>query len=153
MVNATKPTSQAIKLLAGIIAIVVDNYSSFKTLIVPSTVNAINSTVFNPFVNTLTNANYSVPASTNLQIWGVDAVSIVETGGGSPTTDNFGYADNATGTNFVSLVSLDALGLTATNAPTGLLTIPTGKFILIQSSSNAGGHTTVSATIHGLETN
>ena len=154
MTNAILPTLQTLNLLGGLVKIYVDQYSSVKSL--SGSLATANTTSYSAFTNILNNTSYQVPVSTNLRIWGIDKyISLINAG---ITVMQLGYADNTSGTNFVSLLDLialaNALGAAGTynNIITGLLTVPANKYPILKQTAN-GGWETFTINLTALETN
>lgn len=132
MANATLPTVIGLALAHQKVKIWVDNPPSIKPLTRKNV--PINGTNFQTLQSN--NADYTVPASTNLRIYGIeDAVGITAFSAAS-TVFQLGYADDNAGTNFVSLADLTSwfgpsTGLSSTltiiGIPLGILTVPAGK--------------------------
>jgi hypothetical protein len=158
MVNATNPTSVSLSLLNGLIKFPCDSIASLRLINCNfSEVLSGVSTNYNGFTNTL-GTTYSVPASTNLRIYGFDASQYTIQG----TVDllQFGYGDNVTGTNFVTLFDIGAsFGLTVAtftnnNFLLGGVTIPATKFPLIKNHhNNVNTAVAMAMKIYSLETN
>ena len=152
MVNATNPTLNTISLLGGLIHIFVDQYASLKKL--TRIFTTINGTSFNTIRDQRTSTNYSVPASTNLRLWGFESISIVQ--GTGMSLCQFGYSDDAAGTNFVSLfdvfLAFGTTSQTQNNVITGSMIVPTGKFTIMKTTGGIAADTVTITTI-GLETN
>jgi len=153
MTNATNPLLVLIKFLGGLVNTYIDQTSAIKVL--SSTATSINGTNYVQLKKP-DQTNYgSVPASTNLRLYGFESI-VFTNGGGVATVIQFGYADDAAGTNFVSLFDIFAAfgsgAQTVNNIFAGLLTVPTGKFPLIKQTNN-NTLETVTPKIIAFETN
>ncbi|GEM_PF-5283593 len=157
MTNATKPLSQTVSLVGGNVKIVVDNYPSLKIL-KGSYSHSFGAagTSYGDLVRGDTNAAYgAVPASTNLQFWGIDAVQ-VNNNTGLAGDSGLGYSDDGAGTNYVSWVAVfNIFGLSAVANLLTSFIIPTGKHPTAKlGQTNAGGGApNISYTLYCLETN
>ena len=159
MTNATNPTVQGLKLLGGLVVITVDQFGSVQPLNSTTFVSA-NGTNFGPMKDSKAGGNYTVPAASNLQIWGFEICNFTYGGSAAVTLLQFGYADDASGTNFVLQFDilngiLNGIGTSTSNNSnqiTGKLTVPTGKIPQLKMTSTTTNNTIV-VKIIGLVTN
>lgn len=143
MTNATLPTSVSVSLLGGLVKIYVDQYSS----IIPiggtgAQLVTINGTNYKELVSFLTGSVYgAVPVSTSMRIYGFESVGAA----GSQTVILLGYDDDGAGTNFVTLFDIlnSLAGVATNNVITGLLTIPTGKHVVLKQTNGSAQNITL----------
>ena len=97
--------------------------------------NGMASGAYLALTDTTTAANYVVPAGKTLVI---DQMIYNNTGSSNPEYSEFGYADDVTGTNFLSFTGTFRVMSTGTGGRyllDCLLKIPAGKYPLIKSTS------------------
>lgn len=155
MVTSTQVTKCGLSVGSGMCQVWSDSLTNVKGLLAKPT--SIVGTNFTPFVGP-GGTNYSVPAATNLRIYGIEDIIAVTAASGTNTLQQLGYADDAAGTNFVILLDLVAYVAGAYPAvstikgfATGLLTVPTGKFLVFKWTNSTATYT-LSFRIIGIET-